>query len=478
MKNIFILILSFAMIISKGQESIHELVDSFILAKDFEIAEKIALEAVNKDSNNTEALCALACVYRNKSYKETISVNFTDHIKDGESGSIGLTEENLKSIFQSKYYFEDSLFSMAESLYFKIIEIDKNYYNAYFNLLNSYAENDDYIKYFTVIDLFTENLKSENSTKEYLLDLASKLYQKQKMDEALKLYNHIIYNYPDYAPAVADLGAVYYNQANYNEALDLLSKAFEIDNKDTLTINNLVNIYIIIEDYENAFKYSKILIENSKSYFNIYTAGILSLLLGNNQQKEYLESFVERHKKKIPAKNLDQDFWYFTANQLLEKKVNIKAIENVVYEFYRNQYHFDVIVIGNYILKNDENNSLAYQVLASTYEKLNYNSKVIDLLKQIESKNSDEKIMTKDNLMYNFGRNYFIIKNYDTAIQYLLKVQNENLTVPLNYLLGESYYFKGNYDKAKEYYSINKKLDDKNNMYYINQSIRRLKELE
>ena len=193
-----------------SKEGIHQKVDTLMLNDKFDEAEALAKAAYEKYPNEPEVICALACVYRNKSYKTGISMEGSSlGIKDGQSGTFSLGGKNPEEVFKEEIYFDEELHAKAGSLYYKIIRIEPAYHNAYFNLLNDYAEIEDFDNYFKVIDLFIKNLKEDKDTPEYLIDLASKLNGKKHYEASLKLYNKILEAFPNCIKAESDIGAVY-----------------------------------------------------------------------------------------------------------------------------------------------------------------------------------------------------------------------------------------------------------------------------
>ena len=68
-----------------------------------------------------------------------------------------------------------------------------------------------------------------HGSQEKLLDIASMLYQKGKTEEAVKIYDDIITYYPNCKEAYFNKGIILYQQKVYPQAIELFSKAIEID---------------------------------------------------------------------------------------------------------------------------------------------------------------------------------------------------------------------------------------------------------
>nr|NQU94487.1 hypothetical protein [Bacteroidota bacterium] len=475
--NLLLSLLTLMSICIYSQTNIHSRVDSLILDQKFVEAEQLAKSALEKYPLNTEALCALACVYRNMAYDEIVGINTTKFVRDGESGEFELNENNFNEIFKPLPVFIDSFFEKAEEIYYQILQIDPQYHNAWMNLLNSYEEMDNYEKYFASLNSYLDNNKNLEDTRYILLDLAHKLHEKGTMEEAGQVYEVILSAYPDYADAISDLGAVYFIQAEFEKAKLHFEKSLRINPDDTLIIDNLVKANIITGDYDTAFIYAKMLVSKTVSYFDLFYAGELATLNGSKDAKPILEDFIATRAKQtgLPA---EEDFWQFAASTLMEHPIDSTAIEEILYEFYINDYHFDVIPICEILLKQDMANTFALPFLASTYEKLNYTKKALQMLEKIKALNENEQIMPNNAMIFNFGRNYFIDEQYQKAIECMEQVSDQEYQIYKNYLIGECYYYLKNYPKSIEYHKKNSTLDDEENMYYINLSLRRLKEFD
>lgn len=104
--KILLIIILCASLNAFAQTDIHRTVDSLILKGNFELAEKLAKDALKVDSKNPEALCALACVYRNMSYKEVIQFNSASYVRnDAQNATVGISKDNLEEMFTPKNFF-------------------------------------------------------------------------------------------------------------------------------------------------------------------------------------------------------------------------------------------------------------------------------------------------------------------------------------------------------------------------------------
>ena len=462
---------------------IHAEVDKLILKKDFKAAEEMAEAAVKKNPRDPESLCALACVYRNMAYKEGIQFNSSAAgIKEGENGSGDLSKDNLNKIFSPVPFYEKETFAKAEKIYYEIIKLNKNYENAYFNLLNAYAVMREFDPYFRVIDLYIKNMGEQKNTRYSLNDLAGKLFKGANYDEAIKLYKKISKHYPDYSHPVSDLGALYFKVGKIEKANHMFLKAWQIDANDKINSGNLARSYIYLEDFKSAYKYYTILCkEDEKEIFNLYTTGMLGYI-AKKDYKAYFNNFIQKRSSQV--KNPEKDFWIFSASKFIEidsmKDADRKEILAYLLDTYRkNSLSTFVIMTGNIVLEKAPD-SFALVLIASVYDGLHFNSKTIEYLKKIEKhKKIDSKIMSETNLNFNYGINYYSLGEYDTSLEYLKKIKgDEDRRAAVNYYMGMIYIKRRNLKLAKEYFGLNSKMKNKEDIYFINESIRELRVIE
>jgi len=62
--------------------------------------------------------------------------------------------------------------------------------------------------------------------------------------------------YPNFPDPYANIGAVYHNQGNYQEALKYYNKALEFNPNNRMVIGNLAKLYNSLGDVEKSNYYS------------------------------------------------------------------------------------------------------------------------------------------------------------------------------------------------------------------------------
>ncbi len=457
----------------------HEDIDRLLTERKFDEAEKLAKEYVKKNPRDTESLCALACVYRNQSYESIINFNSSAAgLRDGESGMATVDAKDIEKIFTSQSTYQRPLFTKAEKLYYEIIGIDKEYRNAYFNLTNSYPVMGEFDNYFKVVDLFIKNLKGQENTEKSLLSMAHSLIEKEHYQESVRLFNIIQRHYPDFLPARSDLGIVYIKMHDYPRAYNIFNQVKKRDPSDYININNLAHTGEILEKFTEAYEARKVLTKGQADMpRHGYLAGLLGYLTGR-EYAPFLNAYIETRKK--DTKELDKDFWVFSAKTVLDMKKltkddTLNRLESMIEQLYTNKFINETIIFSHIVLKT-EKRPYPVLMLAATYDRLNHPEKAIFYLHEVKKwKSQKPDIMSDYHLNYNFGRNHFVAGNYAKTKEYLSKCYSENReNVFVNYLLGMSYYKSNDRNKAREYFTINSKLNDRDNMEYINRSIRML----
>ncbi len=465
---------------------VHKQVDELILKEEFDKAEQLALKALKEKPNDSETLCALACVYRNKSYKSAVKVDLSAMgLKEGEKGDYKLKNvEDIDKIFSPTGSFEPALFAKAEKIYYRIIKNDKNYVNAYLNLLNVYAQQNRFDNYFKVVDLFYKNYKQNPKAKIFLLDCAGTLFKAKQYDEAIKLYTIILKHYPEYSAAMSDLGTTYSVVGKIKKAYQLFQKAYQKDKNDPIILANLHQTYVIMEDFQNAYLFSDLLLRKGKMGHTLYfTKAKLAYLL----KKDYvtpLKAFLEKERERQKTSKEKSKFWEEAALEFLEignktGAEKLKFFESLLNVFYRSEYYFESIVVGNIVIEI-ETGKFPLMVLAAVFDRLGYFDGSIKYLDKIkEYRKEDSSIIPEYDLVFNYGVCYYGHGDYDESLKYLsanFKVRQDNAAV--NFWLGKIYLEKKNLKEAKKYFELNRKLTDKEKMYYINESIRILNALK
>lgn len=465
-----------------GEKGIHAQIDELVKERDFSAAESKAKDYLQVHPDSVEGKCALACVYRNRSRKSAVNVN-TDAmgIKEGESGQYAFEgSDDVKKLFSEKLYFDTAEHQRAEQLYFEIIRQDPSYQNAYFNLLNDYVVVEDFASYFKIIDLYVTNLKQHQAAAYNLNDLAAKLIEKNFYDQALRLLAIVVRNFPDYHEARSDMGAVYSRQGKIEQARNIFREVYKSHPEDEVNLLNYCFTSVLSEDFATAYRLNEKIAQLDGHADRLYDQVFLAVLL----QRDYgpdLNAYLTDRKTRV--ENVDEDFWYQSAQELsrLEqrsKEKRLSFLEYLLSQFNEAGYPSMTIIAAN-LVEQIEPTNFALMVHTSVFDQNNYLEKTVEYLDKIRARReSDPSIMSEADLNWNYGRIYYAADKYAEAQKYFAKNQNKDKAdARINYYLGKCYLALHQPDEAKKLFEINSKMNDKEQMTFINYSIRELERM-
>jgi len=467
-----------------GEETgIHNTINILIKDQKFDEAGKTAREYIEKHPDDAEGHCSLACVFRNRALKSGMKFDSAAAgIKEGESGSFEITKDNISNIMGQTSFYDREEYKKAEELYFKLISTHPGYRNAYYNLLNDYVKMGEFDNYFKVIHLYIHNLKDEKDSLPPLQNFFSKLYKDKYYDQGLKLLSLMVENYPDAIEAKSDMGAIYVQRGEIDKAKTIFGEVSKFLPKDTINLKNYYLTLLLTKDFTNARNVKESLekLEPDETH-HLYDRIFLSILL----KKEY-QSLVAEYlrRRKLETNDTEKDFWYQTANEVshyekLETKESVGIFEQYMVQLQKAEYTGLALIIAN-IIENMQLTSNALIVQAMIYDQYKYYDQTILYLDKIKKqRETDPLIMSEYDLNWNYGRNHYYARKYDLAKDYFIANQKSNPNdAKINYFLGKCYVFLGKTNEAKKLFEINSKMNDKDQMYYINYSITELKNLE
>jgi tetratricopeptide (TPR) repeat protein len=467
------------MAISQENLGIHKQVDELVLASDLKKAEEIAAQAYEKNPEDPETICALACVYRNQAYKRIIKIETSaTGIKQGKRRTINLMADDANSLSIPEYYYDKEIYKKAEVLYYRIIETDPSYVVAYFNLLNDYIAMETFDPFFKVTNLFMNNLKGKKDTPYQLLDIAEKIYKEQLYDQAEKLYKIILSAYPEFSYVKSDLGTLYIQKGRIVGARNLFDEVYNANPRDSKNLNTYLTTLLLNEDFEISYTIAlQLSALNPEDFYHHYMAGVIAFYL----EKDFSKHFKTAVKIREDAGHTgEKDFWIHSGNLFLSfKKESGKEqdalLEFLMFKFNDNNFNNLCIVTANIINKRGATN-YSLLILCSIYDGYHFHEKILNYLDRInERKKTDDSIMNSFDLKYSYGRAYFFAKDYKKARSYLLENFKVDSKVPQNnYLLAQTCLALDMTDDAKKYLRINSALDNSEEVQYKNLSIEML----
>ena len=277
--------------------------------------------------------------------------------------------------------------------------------------------------------------------------------------------------------AKSDLGAVYYSTGEIEKASLIFKDVYDKDPKDLINSYNLSKTYVAQERFSDAYDVIlSVLKMRDCDDYNYFFAGELAFLMGKNYLSHF-RKYIELRKTKV--KDQHNDFFIAVSEKYLEfqkitDKDKLEFLNYILIQFYENNYDYDSIIMANTILKlKHEKNPLI--ILAAVFDnKIHFPQQALKYLDKISAySKSDPTIMEPYSLNYNYGRNYYNLKKYDEAIEYFKKnLKEKNDDASVLFAIGQAYRGKKDTDNACHYFKICSELNDKENMYSINEAIR------
>ncbi len=207
-----------------------------------------------------------------------------------------------------------------------------------------------------------------HGSQEKLLDIASMLFQKGKTEEAVKIYDEIITLYPNCKEAYFNKGIILYQQKIYPQAIELFSKAIEVDPM-----------------------YGKAYLYRGKAYFF---------------QSDLKSAEFDFQSAQID-KETEYDAWLELGMLYVRKKDFIKGLK----------------FLDNCVQKNDTNQIALLSRASALFEMENYRASIVDCNKILHRNQTRwEAFLIK-------AKNYLILENTDSCkinLEYARTYSNEN----------------------------------------------------
>ncbi len=185
--------------------------------------------------------------------------------------SIGLSKvwNNLGLIYQNLGNYEKALDFLNKALTYRISIGDSSFIGTLYNNiggvyydLGKFASSYYYFKKALDIAMKTNDLHSKVPS---INNLGLILLEQRKYDEAISYFQRgltearIVENMPAISDLYHNLGKCYFETGDYSKALEYYRKALDVDTevgtKQAHTLNNIAQVYIELDYYENALKY-------------------------------------------------------------------------------------------------------------------------------------------------------------------------------------------------------------------------------
>lgn len=267
------------------------------------------LELIQKwekaDSNDAELFVAYFNYYVRKSRNETIGIGqdpkgeYDLQIMDQDTNK----KEPIGFIYSDIYYNPEFLSKGFDWINKGIIKypnrLDMRFGKIYLlGLIEDYElftmEIIQTIEYSTInknIWTWTDN-KPVDNPKNFMLssiqDYQVQLYDTQNdslLSNMKRIAETILKYYPDHIESLSNLSIVLMFQKLYDEALEVLLKAENLNPEDYIVLNNIAQAYKLKGDKKNAIKYYKLTIKYGNEQAKQYSEDQIKMLEKNNSKK-------------------------------------------------------------------------------------------------------------------------------------------------------------------------------------------------
>lgn len=304
-----------------------------------------------------------------------------------------------------------------------------------------------------------------------------KINRKNKVQQTLVVNN--ILNYKFEKQAAYDAIRNSYNFKRYNEtisSIDLYTIAYPNDTRENELNVLLFNVFVENSDYDNAVKK----MNNLKKITNFSESDITSLFKGELKISNYnlnvddyyiyytkkyegfAQDIIKYLKTKTTLSDRERQHLLSEGNRLGNEELKRIATEN------KDKNILDLL---NPFTKKDPVqstetsskpvNNLSLADTSGQQETVDVEKTPSEISEQIAPQSSkieeatvqlDATQVDADQKYYEKGRKAFVQNRYDEAIIYFNNIKDKTSKVDINYYLGNSYFIVGDYDKAIENY--------------------------
>jgi tetratricopeptide (TPR) repeat protein len=206
---------------------------------------------------------------------------------------------------------------------------------------------------------------------------------KGENDKAISYLENGLQLAPDRLDILKIYAATLYNAEKINKAMEVYLKVAEKDPKDATTLNNIVSIYGILKDFDNALLFSQKLIEVDPSfkdaYFNmgtIYLQQIQKINSSLDSLKDTTGAYLTDEKSKDRVEELEKkrSELFTKAETALGEAVELDTMDLEAHlflaEVYLQQEKLDQgLVALEFLVQKDSTNCEALTQLAGVYAK-------------------------------------------------------------------------------------------------------------
>lgn len=137
------------------------------------------------------------------------------------------------------------------------------------------------------IDEYVQAIDIRKNDYDSYYKIGELLNQLGKKEEAITILTNLANKKPEYVNAKLLLGEVFYDKAEFKEAVNILLSALTYNEKDARIYSCLAINYVKLNDFMNSkINYEKVIELNQKSYISYYNLGQISLLYNELERAE------------------------------------------------------------------------------------------------------------------------------------------------------------------------------------------------
>lgn len=389
----------------------------------FSNAELDAEKALDEDNKNIEAYIAL---YIAGEVEE----------KDNESENIFAKASKINpSEFADSLYKLASLYKKtnpkkSENLYKQSIKADPNYiysYNALGLLYRNQKEKDK------SIEIYKKGLEINPKFTSIKINLATSYMLKGDFDSSLKEYQEIINYAPQEVIPYYSIGNIYNAKEDFNSAIQYFKKAIEINPEFSISYSALSEVYLNLGKIDEAYPYAKKAYElEPKDEYSNY---VMSLYYAKKGDSKKSLDILKKANKEIKMSS------FFIKDIYLANKMYDRAINEIKDSLKENPDNYRYYIEIAKIYKESKKYDLAIDNLKMALSKDNISKEIINVL----------KTKLKENYLF-YGIEEYKAGNYQHAIDVYSEALNISPDESLYSNIGTSYFMLKQYDKAIESY--------------------------
>jgi ATP-dependent Clp protease ATP-binding subunit ClpC len=294
---------------SKDLEELFEKANDFYYNNDYDNALKIFNEILEKDAKNFQSLQKIAQIELARGnlqksaeyYEKYLEINTEDANVWNDVGNV---------------YFDMPDFENAIRCYKKSIEVDQDYYWAYYNIGLAIEEKDpdNFTTREVAREWFEKAIKIKNNYHPALNEIGLYHLDKGDLDKAEEYFNLSIQGYREYKFPYYNLGKIYKERGKIDKAKEFLKKAIKCDHNYIGALNTLGIIYYDEGNYDAAlFYYTRALEVDSNYKYALYNIGLVFDAIDYHKKAyEMYKKAIEVDPKYKPAleemKRLENDY--------------------------------------------------------------------------------------------------------------------------------------------------------------------------